>query len=148
MPVLSRHLAISLSLMLTACSSSDFSTAPPPYVPPSAPTENAIAAAIAQAAGEQKLTAPFLISAVHPTEHGPGLYYFCLKQTTAPADIRRTYYAVFTNGEEYKGARLSVMIDDCEHQTYSPAPAVAPITPPPPPAAQHEAHKKHQGVTE
>jgi hypothetical protein len=142
--MMARRAAVLLGLVLSGCSIPPGPGEPAVYTPPPPPTEQAIARDIALAAGEEKLTGPLEISAVRPTDHGPGLHYFCLKQTNPPADIRRTYFAVFANGEEYKGVRISVMIDDCEHQTYNPAPAVTPTTPPP--AAQPSEHKKHHGA--
>jgi hypothetical protein len=141
---IARRAAILLSLMLTACSIPPGPDEPTVYTPPPPPTEGAVARDIALAAGDEKLTGPLQISAVRPTDHGPGFYYFCLKQADPPADIRRTYFAVFANSEEYKGVRISVINDDCEHQTYNPAPAVTPATPSP--AAQPLEHKKHHGA--
>jgi hypothetical protein len=146
-----RRLAILLSLTLAGCSFLDPPLLPEAaYKPPSQPTETAIASDLAHAAGEEKLTGPFQISAVQPTDHGPGVYYFCLKQTNPPTDKRRTYFAVFANGEEYKGVRSSVIIDACETQTYGPAPAVTPIAPSPAAAtdAKHRRHRASGGSTE
>lgn len=98
----------------------------------SPPTEQEIAMQTLRAQAEERLASPVLISAVRPAEHGgPGAYYFCLKQATAPTDNRWVYFSVFSNGEEYRGVRSSVIMDDCEKQTYAPPLTIAPVTPVP-----------------
>jgi hypothetical protein len=57
---------------------------------------------------------------------------FVREANPPPPDKRPRYYAVFFDNNTYKGDRLSVMIDDCEKQTYGPVPAPAP----PPPTAK------------
>jgi hypothetical protein len=90
--MIARRPAVLLSLMLAACSS-DPSLPTPAYMPPSPPTEQAIVAVIPGVAAEAKLTGPLKVSAVRPTDIGPGRY-FCLPETggsnhcQAPALLR------------------------------------------------------------
>jgi hypothetical protein len=134
--------AILLSLGLGACSSTG-SSLEPVYVPPSAPTEKAVAAAVARLAADAKLVKPLEISAIRPNDHGPGSYFVCVREVNPPPDIPRRYYSTFLENEEYKGSRLSIIMDQCELQTYSPAPEAAPAAPPPTPAQPAKKHKSH-----
>jgi hypothetical protein len=126
--MIARRTAISLCLMLAACSS-DPDLPTPVYVPPSPPTENAIALNVETVAGQAKLASPLQVSDVRPTEHGPGRYYVCVREANPPPDSRPRYYAVFFENDTYKGDRLSVMIDQCEAQTFRTLPASTPATP-------------------
>lgn len=126
-----RHGAILLSLLLSECSSL---TGPLAYAPPSPPTETAIAAAVAAIATEAKLISPLEVSAVRQSDHGPGSYFVCVREGNPPSDKPRRVYATFLDNDTYKGSRLAVIMDQCELQTYGPAPAAAPATPPPPAA--------------
>ena len=120
--------AILLSLMLAACSS-DPSLPAATYVPPSPPTQNAIVPVVAAAAADAKLAAPLQISAVRQTDHGPGQYFICLREANPPSDKRQRYYSVFFDNDTYKGSRLSVIMDECETQAFSPLPTAAPTIP-------------------
>jgi hypothetical protein len=88
MMMITRRPAILLSLMLAACSS-DPSIPALTYVPPSPPTQSAIVAVATTAAAEAKLAAPQQISAVRPTDHGPGQYFICLREANPPPDKRQ-----------------------------------------------------------
>ena len=122
-------LAILLSLMLAACSS-DPSLPASTYVPPSPPTQNAIVTVATAAAADAKLAAPLQISAVRQTDHGgPGQYFICLREANPPSDKRQRYYAVFFDNDTSKGSRLSVIMDECETQAFSPLPTAAPTIP-------------------
>jgi hypothetical protein len=124
-----RRAAIPLSLMLAACSS-DPSMPAATYVPSSPPTQNAIVAIATAAAAEAKLAAPLQISAVRQTDHGPGLYFICLREANPPPDKRQRYYSVFFDNDTSKGSRLSVIMDECETQAFSPLlPTAAPTIP-------------------
>ena len=93
----------------------------PVYVPPSMPTEAAAAEGIKKATAEEKLTGPIERSDLRQTDHGPGLFVLCIRGVDAK--YRRVgTYAVFFDNNDYKGARISVMIDDCEKQNYRPVP--------------------------
>src|SRR6516164_6243456 len=74
---------IVLGLLLSACSSDkvEIGGAPVVYVPPSAPTEDAVITGLKSAVSETKLTAPLEVSTVRPTDHGPGHFFACLKGT-------------------------------------------------------------------
>jgi len=124
-----RHPAILLSLMLTACSS-DFTTAPPDYVPPSPPTQQSVLGSAKKFAEEAKFTGPLEVSAVRPTDIGPGRYFVCLRQAD-PTIAKRQPYSIFFDNDTYKGSRQSVIREACETQVYSP---LVDPTPPPPPA--------------
>jgi hypothetical protein len=120
--------AILLSLMLAACSS-DPSLPASTYVSPSPPTQNAIVPVATAAAAEAKLAAPLQISAVRQTDHGPGQYFICLREANPPSDKRQRFYSVFFDNDTSKGSRLSVIMDECETQAFSPLPTAAPTIP-------------------
>jgi len=74
---------------------------------------------IKQAAAEEKVTGPIEMSDLRPTDHGPGHFVVCIRGVDEK--YRRVgYYAVFFDNDDYKGSRMSVMIDDCEKQDYRP----------------------------
>jgi hypothetical protein len=93
----------------------------PVYVPPSMPTEAAAAKGIKKATADEKLTGPIERSDLRETEHGPGRFVVCIRGVDAKYRRMRAY-AVFFDNDDYKGARISVMIDDCEKQSYRPVP--------------------------
>jgi len=148
------------------CSSDD---ARPPliYVPPSPPTEAAVIAGVKAAASEAKLTPPLEMSAVRPSDHGPGRYFVCLRGTWLPsvgrsqtvdaparepslvdpplqpaASERRVVYSVFFNNEVYKDARQSVIIDACETQAFTPIDLSPPAPPPLPKSSKSTKRNK------
>jgi hypothetical protein len=91
------------------------------YVPPSMPTMDAAGKGIKQAVTEEKLTGPIEMSDLRHTDHGPGSFVLCIRGVDEK--YRRVgYYAVFFDNDDYKGSRMSVMIDDCEKQDYRPVP--------------------------
>jgi hypothetical protein len=135
-----RHSAIPLFLLLSACAS----TPPLPelaYAPPSLPAETAVAAAVAAIAKEAGLVSPLEISAVRQSERGPGSYFVCVREINPPPDKPRRYYSTFLENDAYKGSRLAVIMDQCELQTYGPAPVAAPASPPPVEAAKPSKRK-------
>jgi hypothetical protein len=71
------------------------------------------------------------ISAVRQTDHGPGQYFICLREANPPSDKRQRYYSVFFDNDTSKGSRLSVIMDECETQAFSPLPTAAPTIPAP-----------------
>jgi hypothetical protein len=112
--------AVLVCFTLTACSPAvELSIAA--YVPPSMPTTAAAGEGIKKATTEEKLTGPIQMSDLRETDHGPGRYMLCIQGVDAKYKRLRTY-AVFFDNNDYKGARISVMIDDCEKQNYRPAP--------------------------
>ena len=127
--MIARRPAILLSLMLAACSS-DFSTAPPDYVAPSPPTEQSVVASAKAVAADLKMTGPLEISAVRPTDLGPGRFFVCLRQAD-PTIAKRQPYSVFFDNDSYKGSRQSVIREACETQAYTSI-----VEPPPPPPAK------------
>jgi hypothetical protein len=140
MIITARCYTILLELLLSACSS--VRTTEPTYVPPSPPTEKAIGATVATIAIEAKLVNPLEISALRPNDHGPGSYFVCVREANPPPDKSRRYYSAFLDNDTYRGSRLSVIIDQCELQTYSPAPVAAPAPSPPTPDATPAKHKR------
>jgi hypothetical protein len=66
---------------------------------------------------EEKLTGFIEMSDLRQSDHGPGRFVLCIRGTGSASDPRRTY-AVFFENDDYKGVRMSVMIDDCEKQDY------------------------------
>jgi hypothetical protein len=132
-----------LCLLLSACSSDkvEIGGAPVVYVPPSAPTQNAVITGLKAAASEAKLTAPLEVSTVRPTDHGPGRFFACLKGTMLPSkatgedserepsfyqappsssEPRVVYYSVFFDNDVYEGTRQSVIMEACEAQQFTP----------------------------
>lgn len=133
--------ALLLALALGACSST-VSSLEPVYVPPSPPSEKAVSSAVAKVATDARLAKPVEISAVRTNDHGPGGYFVCAREVDPPPGKTRRYYSIFLDNEDYKGSRLSVIMDQCELQTYSPAPDAAPAAAPPP-SAQPSKRKSH-----
>jgi hypothetical protein len=140
-----RRSAILLSLMLAACSSHPDILPVAAYVPPSPPTQKQIVASSWAVAKEAKLVGPLQISAVRQSDHGPGSYFVCLKEAN-PLSNEPRCYALFFNNDAFKGERLSVMIDECEKQTFSPLPAAPPdpTVPAPTDPAANAKHGKHK----
>lgn len=141
MRIAARYCAILPGLLLGACSS--LHTTDVAYVTPSTPSEKSIGAAVAALANDGKLVSPLEISAVRPSDHGPGSYFVCVREVNPPPDKPRRTYATFFESDSYKGSRLSVIMDQCEQQTYSPAPVAAPAQPPPAPDATQPKQKRH-----
>ena len=108
-----------LCLALAACSPQVEPTFIGTYVPPSAPTLAAIREGIKKAVAEEKLTGFIEMSDLRQSDHGPGRFELCIRGTRSESSPRRTY-AVFFSNDDYKGVRMSVMIDDCEKQDYRP----------------------------
>jgi hypothetical protein len=145
MIISARCCTILLALLLSACSS--VNTTEQAYVPPSPPTEKAIGAAVAAIAQEAKLVTPLEISALRPNDHGPGSFFVCVREVNPLLDMPRRYYSTFFDNNDYKGSRLSVIMDQCEMQTYGPAPIAAPAQPPPTPVVTPAKHKRHPNPT-
>lgn len=61
---------------------------------------------------------PIEISAVRKTDHGPGAYFVCLREANPSTNKSHLVYSVFFDDDVYKGSRLSVLSEDCEHQQY------------------------------
>jgi hypothetical protein len=152
-----RGMGALLCLVLGACSSEkiEIGGAPVVYVPPSAPTQDAVITGLKAAASEAKLTAPLEVSTVRPTDHGPGRFFACLKGTMLPSptpkaaaddsqrepsifyqtplsgsEPRVFYYSVFFDSDVYKGTRHSVILEACEAQQFTPVD----LSPPPAPS--------------
>ena len=145
-----------LGLLLSACSSDkvEIGGAPVVYVPPSAPTQDAVITGLKAAASEAKLTAPLEVSTVRPTDHGPGHFFACLKgtiqlsptssntaadgsarepsnQPPSPSTVPRVIFlSVFFDNNVYKGTRQSVIIDACKAQQFAPVDLSPPSAPP------------------
>jgi hypothetical protein len=90
-----------------------------PYVPPSPPTLAGVREGIKRVAMVEKLTGLIEMSDPRQSNHGPGRLVLWLRGAESEFSPRRTY-AVFFDNEDYKGVRMSVMIDDCEKQDYRP----------------------------
>jgi hypothetical protein len=123
--------------LLAACSGADL----PPAVdtPLAAPTPDKALEGAHKAADEEKLTGLIELSGVREGKSlGPGEYMLCLRGSPSPAEPRRTY-AVFFNNDEYRGVRLSIIMDECESQAFSPLP------PKPAPKDEVGARARHTG---
>jgi hypothetical protein len=102
-------------LVLAACSSTDYK--PPPV---SAPDRETATKTAKTASNEEKLVGSVEVSAVreaHPVSPGP--YILCIRGAESATARHRTY-AVFFKNNDYVGARMSVMIDSCEKQPFTP----------------------------
>ena len=116
-----RALLVLLCSTLAACASPVEPPLIKAYVPPSRPTPAAASEGIKQAVSEEKLTGPIEMSDLRETDHGPGRFVLCIRGVDSK--YRRVgTYAVFFDNNDYKGSRMSVMIDDCEKQNYRPSP--------------------------
>jgi hypothetical protein len=114
-------LTVLVCFTLAACSAAVESSIIGPYVPPSMPTVAAAGEGIKKAATEENLTGTIEVSDVRETDHGPGRFVLCIRGVESK--YRRVgTYAVFFDNNDYKGSRMSVMIDDCEKQDYRPFP--------------------------
>jgi hypothetical protein len=82
------------------------------------------------------------ISAVRQSDHGPGSYFVCVKEANPAPDKPRRYYSTFLDNDTYKGSRQAVIMEQCELQTYGPAPVAAPAAPPPPTEVAKPAKRK------
>jgi hypothetical protein len=110
-----------ICLMLAACSPPVELPLWKPYAPPSMPTTDAASKGITQAVAQEKITGPIEMSDLRHTDHGPGSFVLCIRGVESKYK-RVGYYAVFFDNDDYKGSRMSVMIDDCEKQDYRPLP--------------------------
>ena len=108
-----RLLAVLACLVLGACFAAY--DLPPTYPPePSKALEGA-----KRGANEEKLVGPVEISAVreaHPL--GPGPYILCIRGANSLTGMH--VYAVFFKNNTYVSTRMSVMIDNCETQAFTP----------------------------
>ena len=106
-----------LTVMLCGCSSVDLPTAV--YTPPAPPTPSAIREGAKKGVAEEKLAGAVEISDVRPTDRGQGHFFVCLREVN-PFWASHYTYAVFFDGDEYKGVRQSVLSETCETQTFTP----------------------------
>src|SRR5882757_4614697 len=114
-PIDMRALLVLLCSTLAACASPVEQPPIKAYVPPSMPTTAAASAGIKNAVTEEKLTGPIEMSDLRETDHGPGRFVLCIRGVDSKYKRVRTY-AVFFDNNDYKGSRMSVMMDDCEKQ--------------------------------
>jgi len=126
-----------VTLLLGGCSSAE---APPvTYTAPSPPTQAAVVAGVKAAATAAKLSPPLEISDVRPTDHGPGSHFVCIREVVSSTSEKRPTYSVFYNNDIYNGERLSVILDGCESQAFTPIDIAPP--PPIPPQPRQSARK-------
>jgi hypothetical protein len=104
-------------LLLAGCASS--ANLPPAYHPPRPPSAKAVQEGVKKAAAEAKLTGGLAASAVRRTDHGPGSYFVCLRQTGTSAG-GRPVYSVFFDNDDYKGIQSSVLSEACEAESLVP----------------------------
>jgi hypothetical protein len=73
-----------------------------------------------KAAAEEKLVGSLEISAIREAYPlGPGPYVLCIRAAESAKEVRRTY-AVFFKNNDYVGVRMSVIIDHCESEAFTP----------------------------
>ena len=118
---MSGALVVPICFTLAACSPAAETLTIGAYVPPSMPTMVAASEGIKRTTLEEKLTGPIETSDLRETDHGPGRYVLCIRGVESIYRRVRTY-AVFFDNNDYKGSRMSVMIDDCKKQDYRPFP--------------------------
>lgn len=112
-----RALAAVLALLLAGCASS--ANLPPAYHPSRAPGAKAVQDGVRKAAAEAKLGGGLETSAVRYSDHGPGSYFVCLRQT-GPSAGGPPAYSVFFDNDEYKGIQSSVLSEACEAEPLAP----------------------------
>ena len=106
-----------LTLLLAGCASS--TNLPPAYHPARPPSAEAVKEGVRKGAAEVKLTGGLETSAVRHTDHGPGSYFACLRQS-GPSASRRPTYSVFFDDDTYKGIQSSVISEACEAEPWVP----------------------------
>ncbi|MET4221778.1 hypothetical protein ABIB06_005432 [Bradyrhizobium sp. LB8.2] len=110
-----------LCFLLSACSVWPETSVGPPAAPPENPlTDNAQRTGLTRAANNAHLTGPLEMSSVRKTNHGPGSSFVCIRQVGSFSGKQQLPYAVFFDGDKYKGSRLSIIMEECELQTYVP----------------------------
>jgi hypothetical protein len=132
---------------LAACGSE--SDLPPlaPHPPPVAPAPASAIAGARTAAAAEKLIDPVEVSEVRKGKSvSAGDRMLCIRGGRSPTDARLTYAVIFRDGD-YIDYRPSIILDECETQTYTAlAPAAgsvpAPVPNPAPAPAKHQ--KRHQ----
>ncbi len=122
-------LCLCLCLLLSSCSAWIDTSAEPPAGPPiKFLTVETIQNGIARAASEAHLPDPLEVSPLRKS-YTLGSEFLCLRQA---GQVNQPPRAVFFDDGEYKGGRLSAIMEECERQTYSPftrpAPPPAPAT--------------------
>jgi hypothetical protein len=107
-----------IALLLTGCSSTT-DTPQPIYSPPSQPTQTPLIEGLRKAVPEEELTAPIEISALRKVELGGfGSYFVCMREVKLTSE-RRFVYSVFYDNDEYKGVRQSVVMEQCEAESFT-----------------------------
>jgi hypothetical protein len=102
--------------LLVSCSTNP---APPPPTTANAPNPSKVAESLKKVAAEARLEEPHEISApirAHPISSIP--WIICLRSGATELSKRRPL-AVFYTGDEYVMARMSVIVDRCEAQTFT-----------------------------
>lgn len=74
---------------------------------------------VRKGAAEVKLTGSLETSAVRQTDHGPGSYFACVRQS-GPSATRRPIYSIFFDDDTYKGIQSSVISEACEAESWVP----------------------------
>ena len=123
--------------LLAACGGIDLPAAVD--TPLAVPTPDKALEGARKAADEEKLTGLIEVSGIREGKSlGPGEYMLCLRGSPSPLEPHRTY-AVFFNNDEYRGVRLSIIMDECESQAFNPLP------PKPAPKDEVGARARHVG---
>ena len=131
----SRACGVLVALLLSGCSSVEMPAVT--YTTPSAPTQTAVVEGIRKAASEAKIGPAVEISEVRPADHGPGRYFVCMRELVSSTSEKRPAYSVFYDNNDFKGERLSVIMDACEAQAFTaidiaPSPVPSPSPSPKP----------------
>lgn len=105
-------------LLLTSCSGPRADEMLPPVndAQPSL-TEDIVRKGIVSAVNEAHLTEPLEISSMRPSNNGLATEFLCLRQKPPASTGPR---AVFFGQGKYQLSRLSVIMEECERQTYIP----------------------------
>ena len=122
-----RALVVVAGFAVAGCSlvGPDIVDPPHSYVPPNQPSLEAQLRGIAKAAKDEKLSGALEISDLRTSDFGPGRYMMCVRGARASGPV--DFYAVFFQDDEYKGVRLSVITEHCEHQSFRPSGPLPPV---------------------
>jgi hypothetical protein len=112
-----RSLILPLCLMLAACST-DIENLAATYTEPPDPAK--VLASLKDVAVSAKLKEPVEMSVPIKAPASSAMpWIICLRSGATEASQRLTY-SVFYNNNEFKSFRLSVIIEGCDGQSYSP----------------------------
>ncbi|THD70784.1 MAG: hypothetical protein E7813_07140 [Bradyrhizobium sp.] len=117
LPISSRCLVPAACLMLAACST-DIENLAATYTEPPDPAK--VLASLKDVATSAKLKEPVEMSAPIKAPASSAMPWIICLRSGATEASRRLTYSVFYSSNQYKSSRLSVIIEGCDGQSYSP----------------------------